>query len=94
MLLATWLIHVTHTAGAHRNATYTNDVRMLVLLQVKQENPGIAFTEVAKVLGEKWKNVTADEKKQCEEQAAQDKTRYEQQMAAYKATKAEAADSD
>lgn len=67
---------------------------MLVLLQVKQENPGIAFTEVAKVLGEKWKNVTADEKKQCEEQAAQDKTRYEQQMAAYKATKAEAADSD
>lgn len=62
--------------------------------KVKQENPGIAFTEVAKVLGEKWKNVTADEKKQCEEQAAQDKTRYEQQMAAYKATKAEAADSD
>lgn len=63
-------------------------------LQVKQENPGIAFTEIAKVLGEKWKNVTADEKKEFEEQAAKDKTRYEEQMAAYKATKAEAADSD
>ena len=46
------------------------------------------------MLGEKWKNVTADEKKECEEQAAKDKIRYEEAMTAYKATKAEAADSD
>ena len=63
-------------------------------LQVKQENPGIAFTDVAKALGEKWKNVTADEKKEFEEMAAKDKSRYEQEMAAYKATKAEAHNSD
>ena len=64
------------------------------MLQVKQENPGIAFTEIAKVLGEKWKSVTAEEKKEFEEQAAKDKARYEEQMAAYKASKVEAADSD
>lgn len=62
--------------------------------KVKQENPGIAFTEIAKVLGEKWRNVSADDKKEFEEQAAKDKSRYEEQMAAYKANKTEAADSD
>ncbi len=65
-----------------------------VMLQVKQENPGIAFTEIAKVLGEKWKNVSADDRKEFEEQAAKDKSRYEEQMAAYKANKTEAAESD
>ena len=63
-------------------------------LQVKQENPGIAFTEVAKVMGEKWRNVTGDEKKEFEEMAAKDKARYEEEMAAYKVTKAETHDSD
>ena len=63
-------------------------------LQVKTENPGIAFTDVAKVLGDKWKSVSAEDKKPYEEQAAEDKKRYEEQMAAYKASKAEAAVSD
>lgn len=62
--------------------------------KVKSENPGIAFTDVAKVLGDKWKSVSAEDKKPYEEQAAEDKKRYEEQMAAYKASKAEAADSD
>ena len=64
------------------------------MVQVKQENPGIAFTEIGKVLGEKWRQVSADEKKPFEDQAAEDKARYEREMAAYKATKAEKQDSD
>ncbi|KAL3141436.1 hypothetical protein ABBQ32_005004 [Trebouxia sp. C0010 RCD-2024] len=63
--------------------------------KVKSENPGIAFTDVARVLGEKWKNIDPGEKAEFEEQAAKDKLRYQQQMADYKAKKAEAAaDSD
>ena len=63
-------------------------------LQVKQENPGIEFKDMGKALGEMWKNVTADEKKEFEEMAAKDKIRYEQEMAAYRAAKAETHDSD
>lgn len=47
------------------------------------------------MLGEKWKNIDPGEKAEFEEQAAKDKLRYQQQMADYKAKKAEAAaDSD
>ena len=66
----------------------------LCRLQVKSENPGIAFTDVARVMGEKWKNIDPEEKKEFEEQAAKDKIRYQQQMADYKANKAEAAAAD
>ena len=71
--------------------TATAAVSSAALLQVKSENPGIAFTDVARVLGEKWKNIDPAEKTEFEEQAAKDKIRYQQQMADYKAKKAEAA---
>lgn len=45
-------------------------------------------------MGEKWKNVTADEKKEFEEMAAKDKARYEEEMKVYKASKADAHDSE
>ena len=47
-------------------------------------------------MGQRWKNIDPEEKKQFEEQAAKDKIRYQEQMAEYKANKAgaEAADSD
>lgn len=53
--------------------------------KVKEENPGIAFTDVAKVLGQKWKELSAEEKAPYEEQAANDKKRYESAKAEYDA---------
>lgn len=41
------------------------------------------FAELSKRLGEKWKGMTDEEKKPYQDQAAADKVRYEQQLAAY-----------
>ena len=43
--------------------------------RVKADNPGIAFGEVGRKLGELWRAATADEKKEYDEQAAADKVR-------------------
>lgn len=40
---------------------------------MKEDNPGIAFGEVGRKLGELWKAATAEEKATFEEQAAADK---------------------
>ncbi|KAK9470076.1 high mobility group box domain-containing protein [Dipodascopsis tothii] len=50
---------------------------------VRTENPGIAFGQVGKVLGERWKALNAKEKAPYEARAAQDKKRYEEEKAAY-----------
>lgn len=60
---------------------------------VKEDNPGIAFGEVGKKLGEMWKALDGDGRKTFEEQAAKDKARYEKDIAAYRA-KQEAAGGD
>jgi len=49
--------------------------------QVKKDNPDIAFTEVAKVLGSKWNELSESEKKPFEKQHAADKARYEKEKA-------------
>ena len=41
--------------------------------KVKADNPGIAFGEVGRKLGELWRAATAEDKKEYEEQAAADK---------------------
>eukprot|EP00198_Chlamydomonas_reinhardtii_P000242 XP_001689577.1 high mobility group protein [Chlamydomonas reinhardtii] len=41
--------------------------------KVKAENPGIAFGEVGKLLGERWKAMSAEEKAPYDEMAAKDK---------------------
>ena len=41
--------------------------------KVKADNPGIAFGEVGRKLGELWRAATAEEKKEYDEQAAADK---------------------
>jgi len=53
--------------------------------KVREENPGIKFGEVGKLLGEKWKELTDKEKKPYEAQAAADKERYEAAKARYQA---------
>ncbi|KIW08349.1 uncharacterized protein PV09_01265 [Verruconis gallopava] len=58
--------------------------------KVREENPGIKFGEVGKLLGEKWKELSAKEKEPYEKKAIEDKERYEREKAEYAA----AADDD
>lgn len=46
---------------------------------------GIAFGEVGKKLGEKWKSLTAEERAPYDAMAAGDKERYAREDKAYKA---------
>jgi len=54
--------------------------------KVREENPGIKFGEVGKLLGERWKELTDKDKKKYEDQAKIDKERYETEKAQYLAT--------
>ncbi|PIN16334.1 Nucleosome-binding factor SPN, POB3 subunit [Handroanthus impetiginosus] len=51
---------------------------------VKKSNPGISFTEVGKVLGERWNKMTAEEKAPYEAKARADKKRYTDEISGYK----------
>jgi hypothetical protein len=50
---------------------------------VRNENPGIAFGQVGKVLGERWKALSDKQRAPYEAKAAADKKRYEDEKAAY-----------
>jgi len=52
---------------------------------VRAENPGIAFGQVGKVLGERWKALSDKQRGPYEAKAAADKKRYEEEKAAYQA---------
>lgn len=66
---------------------FTNEMRPKVLV----EFPGIKFVELGKVLGERWRALTPEEKKRYEEMAADDKVRFQLEMQQYTATQAAAA---
>ncbi|KAK1562064.1 hypothetical protein Q3G72_005550 [Acer saccharum] len=51
---------------------------------IKKSNPGIAFTDVGRVLGEKWKKMSAEEKEPYEAKAQADKKRYKDEITGYK----------
>ncbi|TID25174.1 putative nucleosome binding protein [Venturia nashicola] len=51
--------------------------------KVREENPGIKFGEVGKALGEKWKELSADDKKPYDKKAKEDKERYEREKEEY-----------
>ncbi|KAF3007562.1 Non-histone chromosomal protein 6 [Curvularia kusanoi] len=53
--------------------------------KVREENPGIKFGEVGKMLGEKWKALSEKQRTPYEAKAAADKKRYEEEKAAYQA---------
>jgi len=52
---------------------------------VRAENPGIAFGQVGKVLGERWKALSDKQRAPYEAKAATDKKRYEDEKAVYQA---------
>lgn len=51
--------------------------------KVREDNPGISFGQVGKMLGEKWKNLGDEDRRPYEEKAAADKKRYEEEKATY-----------
>lgn len=51
--------------------------------KVREDNPGIKFGEVGKLLGEKWKELSAKEKEPYEKKAKADKERYEREKVEY-----------
>ncbi|WVZ01968.1 hypothetical protein V8G54_022774 [Vigna mungo] len=53
---------------------------------LKKTNPGISFTDVGRVLGEKWKKMSAEEKEPYEAKAREDKQRYKDEISDYKNT--------
>ncbi|EEP82562.1 nonhistone chromosomal protein 6A [Uncinocarpus reesii 1704] len=50
---------------------------------VREENPGISFGQVGKLLGERWKALSDKQRAPYEEKAAADKKRYEDEKASY-----------
>ncbi|MEW5299939.1 MAG: hypothetical protein WDW36_002908 [Sanguina aurantia] len=53
--------------------------------KVKEDHPDIAFGDIAKMLGERWKALSADDRVPYTESAAQDKARYSAAMEVFKA---------
>lgn len=51
--------------------------------QFKRENPGMTFGQLAKYTSHMYKNLTPDEKASCDSRAAQDKIRFDAEMAVY-----------
>ncbi|XP_006655061.1 FACT complex subunit SSRP1-B [Oryza brachyantha] len=51
---------------------------------LKNSNPELATTEIAKKLGERWQKMTAEEKQPYIEQSQVDKKRYAEESAAYR----------
>mmetsp|Transcript_32819 Transcript_32819/g.47512 ORF Transcript_32819/g.47512 Transcript_32819/m.47512 type:complete len:204 (-) Transcript_32819:310-921(-) len=60
---------------------YSNEVRD----QVKTDNPGIKFGDVAKMISAQFKALSPDERKKFDDYAAKDKERYLREKAAYDA---------
>mmetsp|Transcript_22411 Transcript_22411/g.39404 ORF Transcript_22411/g.39404 Transcript_22411/m.39404 type:complete len:405 (+) Transcript_22411:133-1347(+) len=66
---------------------FTNEMRPKVL----SEYPGIKFVELGKVLGERWRALTPEQKKRYEDMANVDKLRFQNEMQQYTANQAAAA---
>ena len=63
---------------------FTNEMRPVVM----KEFPGIRFVEMGRILGERWRALTANEKSRYENLAAEDKMRFQVEMQQYTANQA------
>ncbi|KAJ4295788.1 Non-histone chromosomal protein 6 [Collariella sp. IMI 366227] len=57
---------------------------------VREENPGVSFGQVGKLLGERWKALSDKQRAPYEAKAAADKKRYEDEKQAYNQAQADA----
>ncbi|KAF1947830.1 non-histone chromosomal protein 6 [Clathrospora elynae] len=62
--------------------------------KVREDNPGIKFGEVGKLLGEKWKALNEKQRIPYDAKASADKKRYEEEKAAYQVQLANEAEED
>ena len=53
--------------------------------QVKEDNPDASFGDIARIISQQFKDLSDKEKKKWERKAAEDKERYQREMAAYNA---------
>jgi len=53
--------------------------------KIKAENPNASFGEIARMISDRFKKLSAKEKKYWEERAAADKARYTREMEEYRA---------
>jgi len=58
---------------------YAGDVRP----GIREENPNMKITEVMSQIGAQWRELSDEDKKPYEEQAAKDRKRYEDEMKVY-----------
>lgn len=63
---------------------FTNEMRPMVMKQF----PGIKFVEMGRILGERWRALTPEEKTRHEAMAQQDKMRFQLEMQQYTASQA------
>lgn len=77
----TFISYVAPKRASGAYVFFTNDMRPKVL----SEFPGIKFVELGKVLGERWRALTPEEKKHYEEMATDDKVRFQTEMLHYTA---------
>ncbi|KAH6636756.1 high mobility group box domain-containing protein [Chaetomium tenue] len=56
---------------------------------VREENPGVSFGQVGKILGERWKALSDKQRAPYEAKAAADKKRYEDEKQAYNQAQAD-----
>jgi len=52
--------------------------------KVKAEDPSLSFGDIAKLIGQRWKEVDSEDKKRYEKMAEEGKKKYDIDMAAYK----------
>eukprot|EP00049_Salpingoeca_infusionum_P002687 m.58900 g.58900 ORF g.58900 m.58900 type:complete len:215 (+) comp11734_c0_seq1:798-1442(+) len=53
---------------------------------IQEAHPGAGVTDIAKIIGQKWRGLTDDEKKPFQELAVKDRARYNAQMKDYTPT--------
>lgn len=60
---------------------FTNYMRPVIMKEI----PGVKFVEMGRALGERWRSLHPDEKKQYEDMAAEDKRRFQTELRQYTA---------
>jgi len=54
--------------------------------RIKTEHPEVSFGEIGRLLGQKWKSLSDEDKKPYEDMASRDKKRHEAEKAEYDRT--------
>lgn len=75
-------------AGAY--VFFANEMRP----KLQEENPGVKFVDIGKILGEKWRSLSAEERAPYDKLSSEDKARYRRQIKIYKEQRQERSQSD